>query len=56
MILCLLSERYDFQRDSTWVLKSQGELHQQLIGLGLSRTWVHRAWHYRKSSKEGEGL
>lgn len=56
LILCLLSEHYDFQRDSTWVLKSQGELHQHLTGLGLSRVWVHRAWHYRWASKEDTEL
>ena len=52
LLLNLLSERYDFQRDSTWVLKSQGELHQQLLNLGLGRTWCHRAWHYREASDE----
>ena len=41
-----LAERYDFQRDSTWVLKSQGEIHRQLQSLGLKRRWLNRAWHY----------
>lgn len=41
-----LSKRYDFQRDSTWVLKSQSEIHRQLQALGLTRRWLHRAWHY----------
>jgi hypothetical protein len=45
-VLRQLVENYDFQRDSTWVLKSQGEIHRQLQYLGLKRRWQNRAWHY----------
>lgn len=45
-VLCQLAARYDFQRDSTWVLKSQGEIHRELSALNLNRRWLHRAWHY----------
>jgi hypothetical protein len=41
-----LAERYNFERDSTWVLKSQGEIHRALQSLGLKRRWLNRAWHY----------
>ena len=41
-----LIEKYDFQRDSTWVLKSLGELHSLLRQMGLKRHWLQRAWHY----------
>lgn len=42
-----LIERYNFCRDSTWVLKGQGELHSLLTRSGLTRTWMQRSWHYR---------
>ena len=45
-VLRTLAARYDFQRDSTWVLKSQGEIHRELVAMQLTRRWLHRAWHY----------
>ncbi len=48
-VLRELAARYDFRRDSTWVLKSQGEIHRELIGMQLTRQWLHRAWHYTRS-------
>ena len=41
-----LVQLYNFQRDSTWVLKGQGELHLILQRLGLNKQWRQRAWHY----------
>ena len=46
-VLERLSELYDFQRDSSWVLKTQSEINRHLqVSLRLSRRWLYRAWHY----------
>ena len=48
-VLRSLAARYDFHRDSIWVLKSQGEIHRELVEMQLTRQWIHRAWHYTAS-------
>ena len=53
-VLRALAARYDFQRDSTWVLKSQGEIHRELTEMRLSRRWLHRAWHYTVELTPGQ--
>ena len=35
-----IAARYNFCRDSTWVLKGQSEIHALLLDLGLSRRWL----------------
>lgn len=45
------SEAYDFLRDSTWVLKGQGELQRMLAQSGLKKRWFNRTWHYEHGDK-----
>jgi hypothetical protein len=44
-----LAGRYDFERDSTWVMKGQSEIHSILVETGLERRWLYRSWHYSYS-------
>lgn len=46
-----LVERFDFQRDSVWVLKNQSEIHFLLRSFPLGRRWLFRAWHYEASTQ-----
>ena len=48
-LLTSLPKLYDFERDSTWVLKGLGRLHELLLEQGLSRRWFERAWHYESA-------
>lgn len=45
-LLARLPSHYNFERDSTWVLKGLGQIHDLLVELGMKRRWHERAWHY----------